>query len=135
MKRLAFAVGSALICFVAAYAKPHYAEAVDPETGYFLSHQQRPDHYDPNRPYEWSIDSCCGPADAYEADDFVQEGPDFYAIVTRGDEDFPAGTKVLIPPEKIIPHAEPPNKTGHGWVWMTKNPHPTVFCYIPPAGV
>jgi len=131
MTRALFAL---LFLTVAVNAKPHYAQAVDQETGYFLSSQQRPD-----RPHtgEWSNDSCCGPADAYEADDFEQQGPNFYAIITRGDETFPVGTKVLIPPEKIIPHAMPPNTTGHGWVWLTGG-SPTsvaVFCYVPPTGV
>jgi len=95
--------------------------------------------------------SCCGRADAYEADDF-ETGPDgtTIAILTCNGEhscDYPCdltaysestcsrvtrapGTRFVVPSAKIQPN--PPNPTGHGWVFL--DGRGSVFCYCPPTG-
>ena len=86
--------------------------------------------------------SCCGEADAYEADRQEECGPRdgndcaLVAIITDERDDarlrrahIPVGTRVVIPPRKI---RRPPsvNPTGHTIVFV----HPSsliVFCYEP----
>jgi hypothetical protein len=73
--------------------------------------------------------SCCGPADAYEAD-MGEVGADGqnYAIITgtRGNP-LPVGTKLLILPSKVQ------NKQGNpsGHVIVFANTSGTVYCFIP----
>ena len=85
--------------------------------------------------------SCCGEADAYEADDYEVEGDHYVAIVTdeRGDV-FPSGatrphvepgTHIHIPNGKMKWDAG--NPTGHGYVFMGAGG--SVYCYIAPGGV
>lgn len=87
---------------------------------------------------------CCGDADAYEADEFTVDAEgNLYAILTCNDpttcvptrEDLylPPGKKILIPPEKVLPYQQPPNKTGHGIVFVAGNGR-DIFCYAPPTG-
>lgn len=107
--------------------------------------------------------SCCGVSDAYWADEFERspDGTQYVAIVTdpRDDDQFavydeegngsprahiPIGTRILIPNDCLITFPEqPPNKTGHGWVWAGRNIDEDgrllsgykVWCYLaPPAG-
>lgn len=97
--------------------------------------------------------SCCGEADAYEADEFeTDRAGNLYAILTES-EDRPkcwddregdqvckpfikAGTRFLVPPDRILKPNEPPNKTGHGWVFLSTNATPMgVICYSFPSGL
>lgn len=85
--------------------------------------------------------SCCGEADAYEADDFEIEGDHYLAIVTdtRSDEfsngafrpHIPPGTRVAVPNPKMKWDAG--NPTGHGFLVIGSNGQ--LYCYIAPGGV
>ncbi len=96
--------------------------------------------------------SCCGEADAFEADDWeVDAAGNLWAILTcvgvGSCEEVPGkvvrapGTKVKIPPSQVLVHDPAlPNNTGHGWVWIapggqTDNEgNPRVYCYAFPTG-
>lgn len=103
--------------------------------------------------------SCCGPSDAYWADEWeVNADGNLMAIITdpRDDDLFrgagkagmprahlPIGTRIEIPANKVILFPEqPPNTTGHGWIWVsvyedeiTGEPNSfTVICYMYPTG-
>jgi hypothetical protein len=56
--------------------------------------------------------SCCGEADAFEADSFDREGDHYVAIITDGKGMIPNGTRVPVPNEKMKWDAG--NPTGHG---------------------
>lgn len=56
------------------------------------------------------------------------------AKVTR-----PAGSKWLVPPEKVLLNHDPVNNTGHGWVYISPNAtgpdgQPTVLCWAAGPG-
>ncbi len=94
--------------------------------------------------------SCCGPADAYEADIVsVDQFGNTIAELTcntphiceeiQGKVTRPQGTKFRIPPGKTLVNVAPPNNTGHGWVWVSPNQYdeegnPTVYCYTEGTG-
>ena len=44
--------------------------------------------------------SCCGEADAYEADIFEAEGGHYVAVITDGKGEIPNGTKIPVPNHK-----------------------------------
>jgi hypothetical protein len=77
--------------------------------------------------------SCCGEADAYEAD-LGEVGDDgrTYAVVTgtRGNP-LPIGTKLLIPPEKV--QNKQGNPSGHVIVFARADGY--VYCFVPSGGV
>ena len=83
--------------------------------------------------------SCCGEADAYEADSFEVEGDHYIAIITNGAGDpaygkpeIPNGTRITVPNHKM--KWDDGNPTGHGILFLqvgTKQ----VYCYITPGGV
>lgn len=85
--------------------------------------------------------SCCGEADAYEADDFVIDGDHYVAIVTDERPDTFAsgntrphiepGTRIIIPNQKMKFDAG--NPTGHGWVFIGGGGQ--LYCYVTPGGV
>ncbi len=88
--------------------------------------------------------SCCGPADAYEADEItVDRFGNTVATLTcntpnvceeiQGKVTRLPGTKFVIPPGKMLVNQEPVNWTGHGWIWISPNQideegNPTVYC-------
>ncbi len=74
--------------------------------------------------------SCCGEADAFEADDFEQDGDRYVAIITDGRGIIPNGTRVIVPNYKI--KWDKGNPTGHGIIFIGNN---GVLCYVPPSGV
>lgn len=85
--------------------------------------------------------SCCGEADAYEADDYAIEGDHYVAIITdeRGDT-FPngvtrahiePGTHIVVPSGKIKFDAG--NPTGHGILFIGGSG--VIYCYLPPAAI
>ena len=100
---------------------------VDPEVRAWIQSLKMPDQ-DPLH-----ADSCCGEADAYEADIGEQtvDGQN-YAIITgtRGNP-LPIGTKLLIPPTKV--QNKQGNPSGHVIVFASTGG--VVYCFIPNGGV
>ena len=110
------------------YASGH--ENDPPEIQAWFARQKQPD---------LPTTSCCGDYDAYWADEFEQKDGKFYAIITEGKNNIPAGTRVEIPPKKFPKENGDPNPSGHGVVFMsltrgTDNiAHPgQVYCYFYP---
>ncbi len=81
----------------------------------------------PDNPYL----SCCGEADAFEADSFEVEGDHYIAIITDGKGVIPPGTRIPVPNAKIKWDAG--NPTGHGIVFIGAQGQ--VYCYVAPGGV
>jgi hypothetical protein len=77
--------------------------------------------------------SCCGEADAYEADNFEVEGDHYVAIITahRAVSSIPIGTKVPVPNYKM--KWDDGNPTGHGIIFIGVQGQ--VFCYVAPGGI
>lgn len=76
--------------------------------------------------------SCCGKADAFEADNFEIDGDHYVAIITDGFGVYAPGTRVPVPNQKM--KWDRGNPTGHGVLFLqvgTKN----VYCYVAPSGV
>ena len=81
----------------------------------------------PDNPYL----SCCGEADAYEADTFEVAGDHYVAIITDGKGVLAPGTRIAVPNEKM--KWDKGNPTGHGIVFIGTRGE--VFCYVTPGGV
>jgi hypothetical protein len=81
----------------------------------------------PDNP-EWS---CCGEADAFEADEFEVQGDHYVAIITNGKGVFAAGTKIPVPNHKMKWDAG--NPTGHGIIFIGRQGQ--VYCYVTPGGI
>jgi hypothetical protein len=81
----------------------------------------------PDNPYM----SCCGEADAFEADSFEVRGDEYVAIITNGKGVIPNGTRILVPNQKL--KWDEGNPTGHGIIFIGSNGQ--VFCYVTPGGV
>jgi hypothetical protein len=81
----------------------------------------------PDQPYL----SCCGEADAFEADSFEVEGDHYIAIITDGKGVIPPGTRIPVPNAKIKWDAG--NPTGHGIIFIGAQGQ--VYCYVAPGGV
>lgn len=94
--------------------------------------------------------SCCGIADAYEADE-VAVDPDgtTYAVLTcneprhceevKGKIARTPGSRYKIPPNKVLVNHDPINNTGHGVVWISpysfnEDGTPVVYCFSFGAG-
>jgi hypothetical protein len=75
--------------------------------------------------------SCCGEADAFEADTFEVEGDHYVAIITDGKGMLPAGTRIPVPNSKMKWDAG--NPTGHGIVFIGAAGQ--LYCYVAPGGV
>ena len=77
--------------------------------------------------------SCCGDADAYEADSFEVEGEKYVAIITgyRAVKNVPIGTRIVVPSHKLKYDAG--NPTGHGIIFLGSQQQ--VFCYVTPGGI
>lgn len=85
--------------------------------------------------------SCCGEADAYEADDYAVEGDHYVAIITDTRDDtfasgatrlhIPPGTRISIPNQKM--KWDQGNPTIHGYVFIGSNG--ALYCYVAPGGV
>lgn len=106
------------------------------ERSKFFEQLKRPDFYP---------ESCCGKADAYEAD-IYQRNPDgsYEVTITDGSaiqypdgkhrEYIATGTTVTVPKAKINPPIETQfNPTGHAWLFMSVySAEPgAVFCFAP----
>ncbi|HEY6258034.1 MAG TPA: hypothetical protein VIY51_19800 [Xanthobacteraceae bacterium] len=81
--------------------------------------------------------SCCGEADAFEADAFEVEGDHYIAIITDGKGVIPNGTRIAVPNTKMKWDAG--NPTGHGVIFlrpeMIRLNAWIVYCYVAPGGV
>ena len=75
--------------------------------------------------------SCCGEADAFEADSFEVSGDKYVAIITNGKGVIPEGTRIPVPNQKL--KWDEGNPTGHGIIFIGSNGQ--VFCYVTPGGV
>jgi hypothetical protein len=75
--------------------------------------------------------SCCGEADAFEADSFEVEGDHYVAVVTNGKGVIPSGTRIPVPNQKMKWDAG--NPTGHGIIFI--GPRGQVYCYVTPSGL
>ncbi len=75
--------------------------------------------------------SCCGEADAYEADRFEVEGDHYVAIITNGKGIIPNGTRISVPNSKM--KWDDGNPTGHGIIFLGAGRE--VYCYVAPTGV
>jgi len=75
--------------------------------------------------------SCCGEADAFEADSFEAEGDHYVAIITDGRGVIPSGTRIPVPNQKMKWDAG--NPTGHGIIFI--GPQRQVYCYVTPSGL
>lgn len=80
--------------------------------------------------------SCCGEADAFEADTFEVQGDHYVAIITDGKGVIPNGTRIQVPNSKM--KWDNGNPTGHGLIFLGYGPGPfekTLYCYVTPGGV
>jgi hypothetical protein len=75
--------------------------------------------------------SCCGEADAFQADTFEVEGDHYVAIITDGKGVIPSGTRIPVPNKKMKWDAG--NPTGHGIIFI--GPQQQVYCYVAPGGL
>jgi hypothetical protein len=74
--------------------------------------------------------SCCGEADAFEADSFEVEGDHYVAIITNGKGVIPNGTRISVPNTKMKWDAG--NPTGHGIIFIGGSGQ--LYCYVTPGG-
>jgi hypothetical protein len=81
----------------------------------------------PDNPYM----SCCGEADAFEADTFEVDGDHYVAVVTDGKGVIPSGTRISVPNQKM--KWDRGNPTGHGIIFIGNQGQ--VYCYVAPGGV
>jgi hypothetical protein len=75
--------------------------------------------------------SCCGEADAFEADTFEVDGDHYIAVITNGKGVIPNGTKIAVPNGKMKFDAG--NPTGHGILFLGRGYTP--ICYVAPGAV
>ena len=75
--------------------------------------------------------SCCGEADAFEADSFEVRGEQYVAIITNGKGVIPDGMRIPVPNQKL--KWDEGNPTGHGIIFIGADGQ--VFCYVTPGGV
>ena len=79
--------------------------------------------------------SCCGDADAYEADLFEQDGDSWVAIITGQGPEIATkpyikeGTRIKVPNSKM--KWDEGNPTGHGIIFIGSQGE--VYCYVTPA--
>jgi hypothetical protein len=74
--------------------------------------------------------SCCGEADAFEADQFETEGDHYVAIITDGKGVIQNGTRISVPNTKM--KWDRGNPTGHGIIFI--GDHGQIYCYVTPGG-
>lgn len=94
--------------------------------------------------------SCCGEADAFEADTFEIEGDHYVAVVTDGKGVIPNGTHISVPNSKMNWGNSKPNPTGHGIIFLSgvigrpgngsvyvnvAGQTRILYCYAPPTGI
>ena len=74
--------------------------------------------------------SCCGEADAFEADNFEVAGDHYVAIITDGKGVIPNGKRISVPNAKM--KWDRGNPTGHGIIFIGNAGQ--LYCYITPGG-
>jgi hypothetical protein len=74
--------------------------------------------------------SCCGEADAFEADTFEVEGDHYVAIITDGKGVIENGTRIAVPNAKM--KFDRGNPTGHGIIFIGDRGQ--IYCYVTPGG-
>jgi hypothetical protein len=74
--------------------------------------------------------SCCGEADAFEADTFEVEGDHYVAIITDGKGVIENGTRIAVPNTKM--KWDRGNPTGHGIIFIGDRGQ--IYCYVTPGG-
>jgi hypothetical protein len=75
--------------------------------------------------------SCCGEADAFEADSFEVEGDHYVAIITNGKGLIPNGKRIAVPNQKM--KWDRGNPTGHGIIFIGTQGQ--IYCYVTPGGL
>ena len=135
MNQAVHALLALLMVAVPAFAFDHGFDHTT-ERSQFFGQLKRPDFYP---------QSCCGEADAYEAD-IYRKNPDGSYTVTITDGSaitYPDGTrrgyiangtKVIVPSTKINPPVETQhNPTGHAWLFMSvfSSGPGNIFCFAP----
>jgi len=75
--------------------------------------------------------SCCGEADAFEADSFEVRDDQYVAIITNGKGILREGTRIPVPNNKM--KWDEGNPTGHGIIFIGSGGQ--VYCYVTPGGV
>src|SRR6202051_3311800 len=75
--------------------------------------------------------SCCGEADAFEADAFEVAGDHYIAVITDGKGVIPNGTRIAVPNSKMKWDAG--NPTGHGIIFIGGNGQ--LYCYAASAAI
>jgi len=80
----------------------------------------------PDNPYV----SCCGEADAFEADTFEVKDDHYIAIITDGKGIIANGTRISVPNAKMKWNSG--NPTGHGIIFMSGSGQ--LYCYVTPGG-
>jgi hypothetical protein len=75
--------------------------------------------------------SCCGEADAFEADTFEVAGDHYVAVITDGKGVIPTGTRIAVPNNKM--KFDSGNPTGHGVIFIGSAGQ--VYCFVAPGGV
>jgi hypothetical protein len=74
--------------------------------------------------------SCCGEADAFEADIFEVEGDHYVAIITNGKGVIQNGSRISVPNAKM--KWDKGNPTGHGIIFIGDRGQ--IYCYVTPGG-
>ena len=74
--------------------------------------------------------SCCGEADAFEADNFGVDGDHYVAVITDGKGVIPNGTRIAVPNSKM--KWDQGNPTGHGIIFIGAGG--MLYCYVAPGG-
>ena len=74
--------------------------------------------------------SCCGEADAFEADTFEVDGDNYVAVITDGKGVIPNGTRITVPNTKL--KWDRGNPTGHGIIFIGNAGQ--IYCYVTPGG-
>jgi hypothetical protein len=97
-------------------------EGSDPNVRQWFQSLRQPDH---------PRVSCCGEADAFEADTFEIEGDHYVAVITDGKGIIPNGTKISVPNGKMKFDAG--NPTGHGIIFIGSRGQ--IYCYVTPGGI
>ena len=114
----------ALALYLTAHARPGPQWAGEPENiRHWFQNLMQPDN---------PVMSCCGEADAFEADQFDIEGDHYVAIITDGKGVLPTGTRIPVPNNKMKwDNGNPP---GHGIIFLRSGDN-WVYCYVAPGGV
>jgi hypothetical protein len=74
--------------------------------------------------------SCCGEADAFEADIFEAEGDHYVAVITDGKGVIANGSRISVPNTKM--KWDKGNPTGHGIIFIGDRGQ--IYCYVTPGG-